>query len=86
MGFSPRAPRFLRDFTTAAGGEAAEQAIRRRMLDDPAWDSMDASPLDALSQPDEVEYDVDGNVIPRGIQNPWGEGRVRPAEGAADET
>lgn len=82
LGFSRLAPEFLRDFATAAGGEAVEQAIRRQMLDDPAWDALDESPLDALDEADEVEYDLDGNVIPRGIQNPWGEGRVAPDEGA----
>lgn len=75
MGFSPLAPEFMRGFAYAAGTEAVEQAIHREMLDDPAWDVLDESPLDALAKPEEVEYDIDGDVIPRGLQDPWGEGR-----------
>lgn len=83
MGFSPRAPEFIRDAVIGAGGGwAVEQAIRRQSLDDPAWDILDESPLDALDHPDGVEYDLEGNVIPRGIQNPWGEGRVGPGDNA----
>ena len=78
MGFNPRAPQFAVDASYAAGSEAVEQAVHRRMLDDPAWDMLDESRLDALSRPDEIEYDIDGNEIPRGIQNPWGEGREGP--------
>ncbi len=76
LGFHSHVPAVFRDLTTAGAAEMAEQAIRQRMLADPAWEEVfEAHPLGALREPEAPERGVDGELLPRGRQDPWGPGR-----------
>lgn len=47
----------------------------RRNHDDP-FDVLEDSPFEALERHDGVEYDLDGNPLPKVQEDPWGTGRA----------
>ena len=51
---------------------------RKDHHDDP-WDALAESPFSALERHDDVEYDLDGNVIPEVEEDPWGTRGGRPS-------
>lgn len=50
-------------------------ATRGERTDDP-WDALVESPYAALERDDGVEYDLDGHVVPKVQEDPWGSGRA----------
>jgi hypothetical protein len=49
--------------------------LHARHGDDP-WATLAQSPYEALEREDGVEYDLDGHVLPKVEENPWGTGRA----------
>ena len=55
-------------------GDLELAEFRNKVSDDP-WDVLQESPYEALERHDGVEYDLDGNPLPKVKEDPWGPGR-----------
>jgi hypothetical protein len=64
-------------------GELDAAAARQDGSDDP-WDVLEESPYAALGRHDGVEYDLDGHVLPKVTEDPWGRGGQASRSGAPD--
>jgi len=59
-------------------GDLELAEFRNKVSDDP-WDVLQESPYEALERHDGVEFDLDGNVLPKVAEDPWGRHQPRPA-------
>ena len=64
-------------------GEMELAEFRRKVSDDP-WAVLEESPYEALERHDGVEYDLDGHVVPKAQEDPWG--RKQRPERAPDSS
>lgn len=66
-------------------GELELAEFHEKVSDDP-WDVLEESPYAALERKDGVEYDLDGHVIPKVEEDPWGRRGKAPETGAPDSS
>jgi hypothetical protein len=53
-----------------------ERAVLRSEHSDDPWDVLTENPYEALERHDGVEYDLDGHVLPKVEEDPWGAGHA----------